>query len=554
MYGSWIQLLAATPVALLVASFATPLIASRVRSPKFYASYVTSFAILTLVATCGAALEYASRSTPLVYPFGGWPPPLGISFEVDGLNAFVGPIISLVFLAAAIFSFWYFPRMGKGFEWLAALSMLLMAGSLGCVYTGDVFNFFVMLEVACISSYAMVAFFRKRRWAIEAAASYAFIGALATTLFLLGAVYIYGSFGTLNMADIAAKSLGLSLSPFTKLSGSCSSGLCFGNAAIGIAVAVALMLWALTFEAGIFPNNFWIPGAYSEAPSPASAMFAGIVDKVGTYGVLRLVITLLPAGATAIAVKLWGVPYREVVLEVLAFLGIVTGYLGAFLMAVQNDVKKLLAYSTISHIGIMFSTMAALTVPSVAALATAAIVFHMATHAFGEALLFLALGAVATVVGSRRLSDMAGYGRRDPLIAALVGAGLLSLLGMPPFGGFFSKYLMFLALVEAGYVPYAVSIVVISGISAVGYFRIMYSLIMSKRSESTASGEAMGIGAGAYVAIGILATALIALGIAFMAGLLTSPLLKFVGVAATRRGVEMYAIAAARVAASLMPK
>jgi len=113
---------------------------------------------------------------------------------------------------------------------------------------------------------------------------------------------------------------------------------------------------------------------------------------------------------------------------------------------------------------------------------------------------------------------------------------------------------MFLALVEAGYVPYAVSIVVISGISAVGYFRIMYSLIMSKRSESTASGEAMGIGAGAYVAIGILATALIALGIAFMAGLLTSPLLKFVGVAATRRGVEMYAIAAARVAASLMPK
>ncbi|NPA96028.1 MAG: hypothetical protein GXO32_00315 [Crenarchaeota archaeon] len=552
----WLQLLAATPIVLLVASFATPLISARVRSPRFYSSYLTALALLTVVTTWGVAIDYATRMKPLVYPFGGWPPPLGISFEVDGLNAFVGPIVSLVFLAAAVFCFWYFERMGKGCEWLTALAMLMMAGSLGCIYTGDVFNFFVMLEVACISSYAMVAFFRKRRWAIEAAASYAFVGALATTLFLLGAVYIYASFGTLNMADIAAKSLGLHLSAFTRLSGSCSSGMCFGNAAVGIAVAVALMLWALTFEAGIFPNNFWVPSAYSEAPSPASAMFAGIVDKVGTYGVLRIVLTLLPIGASTIAVRIWGAPYRDVVLEVLAFLGIVTGYLGAFLMAVQNDVKRLLAYSTISHIGIMFSTLAAATIPSVAALATASIVFHMATHAFGEAMLFIALGAIATVVGSRRLSDMAGLGRRHPGIAVLVAIALLSLLGMPPLGGFFSKYMMFLALVEAGYIPYAVSIVIISGISAVGYFRIMYSLFMPRASGSSESPSAGSgsVGRSTYVATSILAAAIIALGIAFVCGYLATPLVKYVGIAATHKGVELYARTAAEVAAKLLPR
>ncbi len=550
MMNAWIQILAFTPIVLLLASFAIPLISMRVKSHRFYASYMIALAILSLVATCGVAITYVETRQPMVYPFGGWPPPLGISFEVDGLNAFVGPIVSLVYLASSIFCFWYFARIEGGYEWLTALSALLMAGSLGCIYTGDIFNFFVMLEVSCIASYAMVAFFRKRKWAIEAATSYAFIGAIATTLFLLGVVYIYASFGTLNMADIAAKSLGLELKAFTKLSGTCSSGLCFGNATMAIAVAVALMLWALTFEAGIFPNNFWIPSAYSEAPSPASAMFSGIIDKVGMYGVLRLMFTLLPAGATAITLSIWGTPFRVVVLEVLAFLGLLTGYLGALLMVVQNDVKRLLAYSTISHIGIMFSTLAAATTPSVAALAASAIVFHMATHAFGEALLFLALGAIATAIGSRRLSDMVGYGRSDPAIAVAITMGFLSLLGMPPLGGFFSKYMMFLALMEAGYVPYAISIIVISGISAVGYFRVMYTLFMSKnRVEAFRKG----LGKSVYLATYILAVALLALGIAFIKGLLVKPLIDIVGFSVTKEGVKAYAVVAARIAYSLMP-
>ena len=545
----WIQLLASTPILLLVASFATPLLSFRIKSPTFFASFATAQALYTLVATSGAALVYAVHGKPITYPFGGWPPPLGICFEIDGLNAFLGPLVSFVFLAVSIYSFWYFKVVGKGFEWLSTLYSLLMAGSLGCIYTGDVFNFFVMMEVMCIASYAMTAFFRKRRWAVEAASSYAFVGALATTLFLLGAVYIYASFGTLNMADIAAKSLGLNLGAFEKLSGSCHAGLCFGNAAVAIAVASALMLWALTFEAGIFPNNFWVPSAYAEAPSPSSALFAGIVDKVGLYGVMRLVFTLLPAGATVVSLHVLGTSFRSIVLQVLAALGLLTGYLGAFLMAIQNDVKRLLAYSTISHIGIMFSTLAAATVSSIASLAVAAIFFHMATHALGEALLFIALGAMATAVGSRKLGDLSGLGRKCVGLSIAVAIALLSLLGLPPLGGFFSKYMMFLALLDAGYLPYAISIVVISGISAVGYFRVLYALFMQQPRESSVS-----VGSSVTISTYILVAALLALGVAFIAGIVAKPLVNLVGIAVTKRGVEMYALSAAQAAQALMPR
>jgi len=547
---SWVSALAALPIALAIGGFVAPLIGLRVKNPRVFSIYLLLFSIASTIIVMGAALRYIHTVKPAVYPFGGWPPPLGITYEIDGLNALVGPIVCTVFLAAAIYCLWYFNQISGGADWLSALMLILMAGALGCIYTGDIFNFFVMLEVMCIASYALVAFFRKRRWAIEASASYAFIGALATTLFLLGAIYIYASFGTLNIADIASKELGMNLKPFTELSGSCSHGLCFGNAAVAISVAVALMLWALTFEAGIFPNNFWIPSAYSEAPSPASAMFSGIVDKVGMYGVLRLMFTLLPAGATAVSVTILGMPYRYLVLQVLAALGLVTGYLGAFLMAVQRDVKRLLAYSTISHIGLMFMTLAAATVPSIAALAVASIVYHMATHAFGEALLFMALGALATVYGTKRLDDLAGLGKRHPALMAAIVAGLISLLGMPPFGGFFSKYMMFLALIKSGFVGYAASIVIVSGISAIGYFRVIYTLALLKPRIA----EARRVGVSTSVSCWILVAALLGLGALFISGALTPVLLHVVGFSATKKGVEVYALSAARVAASLIPR
>ncbi len=537
----------ALPVILALAAFVAPLFTLKIRNRFFYAGYLIAFSTLSLYYSAYVlAALYENGYKPIVYPFGGWPPPLGIVYEVDFLNGVLGLVASLTMFFVALYSLWYFTEIEKGYEWLTTLLLILMSGIIGCLYTGDIFNFFVMLEVICISSYALVAFFRRRRWAIEASSSYAFIGALATTLFLLGAIYIYAAFGTLNMADIAAKSHGMVANALSAWSGVCRGYQCIGNIAIASAIAVALMLWALTFEAGIFPNNFWIPSAYSEAPTPASAMFAGIVDKVGTYGVLRLLFTLFTAYGSTLAFRLGPIEFRDAVLYTLSILGLVTGYLGAILMAFQRDVKRLLAYSTISHIGILFTVLAAgasVYSPRIAVLAISALLFHMVTHAIGESLLFLGLGSFATIAGSKRLDAMAGYGKLYPGMGLAVAMGAMSLLGVIPLAGFFSKYMLFLAMLEAGLIVHAVSIILISGISAIGYFRIVYTLFMlepkSNRKASLASASGVCV---------LMAVALLALGIAFIAGYVAGPLMNGVASVVTKQGVASYVQAANEIA------
>jgi len=538
------------PLVLAIAAFVTPILSLRIKNRYFYSAYLVAFSILSLYCSSYAMVElYRNGYKPILYPFGGWPPPLGIVYEVDFVNGVLGFTASLLMLFVSLYTLWYFSKIREGYEWLTTLLLLLLAGILGCLYTGDIFNFFIMLEVICISSYALVAFFRRRKWAIEASASYAFIGALATTLFLLGAIYIYASFGTLNMADIAAKSHGFSPEALSAWSGVCVGYQCIGNIAMASAVATALMLWALTFEAGIFPNNFWLPSAYSEAPTPASALFAGIVDKVGTYGVLRILFTLFTAYGSVLTFRIGAIQFRDAILYVLSVLGLVTGYLGALLMAFQRDVKRLLAYSTISHIGILFIVLAAgasTFSEEIVSLAIAALMLHMITHAIGESLLFLGLGTLAHVVGSRKLDLMAGQGKLYPVMGIAIALGVLSLLGVLPLAGFFSKYLLFLSMIRAGLVPHALSIILISGISAIGYFRIIYTLfILRPRVEKR---ESLILASSVCMAMSLL---LLAIGIAFVLGYVMEPLIEGIKHVTTLHGVESYIHAAEALARAL---
>ena len=538
------------PLVLAIAAFVTPILSLRIKNRYFYSAYLVAFSILSLYCSSYAMVElYRNGYKPILYPFGGWPPPLGIVYEVDFVNGVLGFTASLLMLFVSLYTLWYFSKIREGYEWLTTLLLLLLAGILGCLYTGDIFYFFIMLEVICISSYALVAFFRRRKWAIEASASYAFIGALATTLFLLGAIYIYASFGTLNMADIAAKSHGFSPEALSAWSGVCIGYQCVGNIAMASAVATALMLWALTFEAGIFPNNFWLPSAYSEAPTPASALFAGIVDKVGTYGVLRILFTLFTAYGSVLTFRIGAIQFRDAILYVLSVLGLVTGYLGALLMAFQRDVKRLLAYSTISHIGILFIVLAAgasTFSEEIVSLAIAALMLHMITHAIGESLLFLGLGTLAHVVGSRKLDLMAGQGKLYPVMGIAIALGVLSLLGVLPLAGFFSKYLLFLSMIRAGLVPHALSIILISGISAIGYFRIIYTLfILRPRVEKR---ESLILASSVCMAMSLL---LLAIGIAFVLGYVMEPLIEGIKHVTTLHGVESYIHAAEALARAL---
>lgn len=472
------------PIMLVFAAFITPLFTLFTRNRYFYATYMLIIATATSILSY-RVLDAVVKGDIIVYVFGGWPPPLGITYTIDFMNGVLGFLASILLLKVSIYSFWYYEKV-NGYEWLTTLILLLIAGVMGCIYTGDAFNFFVMLEVLAVSSYALVSFFKKRRWAVEASISYAFIGALATTFFLFGVSFIYAAYGTLNMADISAKAQSIDTYSLSSWSGICINDICFGNIALASAVSIALMLWALTFEAGLFPNNYWLPSAYTEAPTPASAIFAGIVDKVGTYGVLRILITLFPANSI-LMFKVFDMPFRDVVLLFLSVLGIVTGCLGALIMSIQRDVKRFLSYSTISHIGLLFTPFIGFISSQseeIMAKTLAAIIFHSIVHALTESMLFIALGTLAVVSGSRRIDSMKGYGRPYPVISLSIAIGMLSLLGLAPLPGFFSKYMLFLSMIESASYIQAISIIVISGISAIGYFRILYLLFLSKPETS----------------------------------------------------------------------
>jgi len=472
------------PIMLVFAAFITPLFTLFTRNRYFYATYMLVIATVTSILSY-RVLDAVVKGDIIVYVFGGWPPPLGITYTIDFMNGVLGFLASILLLKVSIYSFWYYEKV-NGYEWLTTLMLLLIAGVMGCIYTGDAFNFFVMLEVLAVSSYALVSFFKKRRWAIEASISYAFIGALATTFFLFGVSFIYAAYGTLNMADISAKAQSIDTYSLSSWSGICIDDICFGNIALASAVSIALMLWALTFEAGLFPNNYWLPSAYTEAPTPASAIFAGIVDKVGTYGVLRILLTLFPANSI-LMFKVFDMPFRDVVLLFLSVLGIVTGCLGALIMSIQRDVKRFLSYSTISHIGLLFTPFIGFISSQseeIMAKTLAAVIFHSIAHALTESMLFIALGTLAVVSGSRRIDSMKGYGRLYPVISLSIAIGMLSLLGLAPLPGFFSKYMLFLSMIESASYIQAISIIVISGISAIGYFRMLYLLFLPKPETS----------------------------------------------------------------------
>jgi len=515
-----------TVVPVLVA-FILPVLTLKFRSRALYATITTVTTFFTVVLTLINLLE-VMKGNILTYSFGGWPPPLGIVYVVDSLNGILGFLAATLFFFSSLYTYWYFNKIESGYEWLSTLTLLLLAGVLGCLYTGDLFNFFVMLEVLSVSSYALVAFFRRRKWAVEASMAYSFIGALATMLFFFGVIFIYASFGTVNIADLIVKTHQdpqLASKYLEAWSGKCVGEWCYGNVFISSALAVALMLWALNFEAGVFPNNYWMPSAYAESPTPVSALFAGIVDKVGTYGVVRLFITLFTAYSAVLAFPLWGVAFRDLILIVLSFLGLVTGYLGALLMFPQKNVKRLLTYSTISHIGIIFASFGALIsrVPlSASAEALSGVLLHMITHAIGEFTLFLGLGTLSIVVGSTNLTKMQGVGSKYPLITAPIIIGFLSLLGVVPLAGFFSKFVMFTALMNAGLPLHAISIVIISGISALGYFKVIYTLVVGRGSEEGGARERLLIPTSILL---ILAASLLVLGVMIAQGAIINELM-----------------------------
>ena len=445
-----------TPILVLLA-FAIPVISKAFnnRRAPFVAAMIGG--IYAVVASILAIYMVYKNNNPLVYMYGGWPPHFGIAYEIDYFNGLIGVFTALTMLAIMLYSLWYEHHIDEP-TWYFALLLGLEAGILGCLYTGDAFNLFVMIEVLSISAYGLVAYHRDRPEAVEAAAKYILIGAVATTMYFIAVVLLYAGFGTVNMAILSSIAMRPGLPQSLKYLAMLS---------------ISLALWVFTYKSALFPNHFWLPDAHPEAPTPISAALSGLVVNVGVYASARFLYTLFGDGSAVSG-------YRELVLLALFILGTVSGILGALMMMIQRDIKRLLAYSTICHIGIIYIGLAAgFAIGSAEAvkLALMGTSIHIVAHGISKAVLFMASGIFIDAAGSRDLDAMKGVGRRYPLASLSLILGFLNLAGLIPFMGFYSKLLIALSYLKIGFVLGTILIIVISALSIPGYMKAISAIV-----------------------------------------------------------------------------
>jgi multicomponent Na+:H+ antiporter subunit D len=344
------------------------------------------------------------------YALGGWAAPTGIEYVVDRLNAFVLVMVATAGLAAAV---WMRPGLGREVRREAQVSwwavyLLLVTGLLGIAITGDVFNLYVFLEIASITSYVLVAMGRSRR-ALYAGYSYLIVGSLGATFILLGIGHLYMATGSLAMADIAA----LLPERFDAHRSVVLTSLAFFTVGLGIKMA-------------LFPLHGWQPSAYAEAPSGISLFLAATATKVSAYAFYRLVF-----GVYGEDFLLRHVPVLRYGVLAMAASAMVVGPLLAIR---QNDLKRLLAYSSVGQIGFVMLGVALLDRDGVAGS-----VLHFWNHAAAKGALFGAAGLLVLRTGASRVADLAGLGRHAPWTAVAVTLAAASLVGIPLTGGFLTK-------------------------------------------------------------------------------------------------------------------
>ncbi len=477
-------------IAPLVGAFTLPALWLGSRSVKAVGTYAFLTTLVTAYLATEVALHTYSSKEPLIYAFSGWPAPVGIIYEVDRYSALVALLIAYVMPFITLYSLGYIKPSGRTYLYYTLL-LTTEVGMLGCVYTGDFFNLFVMLEVMSVSSYILVAYDRGDSVAVSSAIKYGIFGALATTIYFLAIVFAYGSAGTLCMADLALKVKGVAV-PIT--------GKGFGAVTYGALLFTVFMMWGLTFKAAIFPNHFWLPDAHSAAPSPISALLSGLVVNVGIYGLARFLITVLKWS--------W---FNHLVLEVLLALGTVSAFIGSFGMLVQKDVKRVIAYSTIVNLGYV-----AIGYGLGTSLGATAATYHLITHSVSKALAFMSVGSLISLVGTREISRLRGSGRLVRSVGIPLTISLLSLGTIPPLAIFASKLILITAIVRAGIPPLAVAIIAPSILSFIAYMKVMYELCIkpptkeviervSKLRVSTAEVVPVAILAATVVALGVLA-------------------------------------------------
>lgn len=419
----------------LVAAF---LILIGAQVDKRFAFPLTVLALLGSLLTAIGLLVRVLQVGVLEYHMAGWAPPVGIAYRVDHLNALV-----LVAVATVAFLNLLGTRelvddlFGDRLGLFYTLYILLIAGLQGILVTGDAFNLYVLLEIAALTGYALVGMGPGR--ASLSGLNYIFIGTVGASFYLLGVGYLYLVTGTLNMADLAVRLPALYPSKV-------------------VVSAFVICLAGLCIKMGFFPLHAWLPNAYSHAPDPVSSLVAPLVTKVMIYVMIRIMLFVF---TPAFAFDLMTIS------EPMVWLAIIAIVFGSFMALSTRRLKRMLTYIVVAEVGYMVGGFWLGN-----RLGISGAILHIVNDAAMTLCVFLAAAAIIYKVGSDAIDDMQGLFKKMPVTMAVFVVAGLSIIGVPPTCGFFSKWYLISGAIAAGQYGFMAALLLSSLVNLVLFFRI----------------------------------------------------------------------------------
>ncbi|MCK4496738.1 MAG: hypothetical protein KAU24_00980 [Candidatus Aenigmarchaeota archaeon] len=411
--------------------------------------YVSWVAIAgTFLALLLASLTIPGIMTDriLTFQMEDWIAPFGITVVVDSLSLLIIMIVTSIGFLAAMFSYRFIKDKRTKYY---SLLCLFLAGMLGAVHTGDMFNLFVFFEIFSLSAYALTSYYRNAN-AIEGSIKYLIQGSLATSLILFGVAFLYGLTGTLNMADLALKIPEIS--------------------SFVLPLSLGLLLTGFGLKVAMFPFHAWKADAISATPAPIGALFATAATSVGIYTMLRMFLTVFSITSV-------------MVYTLIALIGVVTMIVGAVMALQQRDLLRLLAYSSISQAGFV---LLAFGVGISNSLGYTAAVFHLFNIVVLEALLFFCAGVIIHHAGTSDMGKLGGFARFSPVLNYAFLIGILANAGVPLLNGFSSKWLIYIATLQTN--PIFMVLAVLASVLALFYGLKAYSVIFLKNTKIKAKG------------------------------------------------------------------
>jgi multicomponent Na+:H+ antiporter subunit D len=433
-------LLSNLPVLQVVVPLVSAPVCLLLRNPRhaWACAQIVSWLVLAIAVML---LQNVYTGGTLSYAIGAWATPWGIEYRVD----MAGALMALIIAATGAIVMPYAWRsiqheLHKQHTGLFYTCYLLcLTGLLGIVVTGDVFNLFVFLEISSLSSYVLISLGSTRR-ALTAAYQYLVMGTIGATFILIGIGLLYMMTGTLNMVDLSQR--------LPEVADTRTIRVAFAFVTVGVSIKLAL-----------FPLHLWLPNAYTFAPSVVSAFIAATATKVGVYVLLRFFFTVFGFRFSFVAMHVG---------EILMLLAVAAILIASLVAIFQDNVKRMLAYSSVAQIGYIILGISLASTAGVSAG-----MLHLFNHAMIKAALFLAMGCIFLRLGSVELKDMHGLAKQMPWTMAAFVVGGLSLVGVPLTAGFISKWYLVSAVLTDGYWPLAVLILVSSLLALIYIWRVV---------------------------------------------------------------------------------